>query len=299
MNQTTSSMPLVTVIVPAYNHEKYIETALRSVFAQTYHPFELIVIDDGSKDNTREVVRSLKRDFDFQFIENENNLGLTKSLNRALAFAKGKYISILAGDDCWLPEKTSIQVPFMEQNPDVAACSGNVKKIDKNGDPFNPHTDRKVSSISYRSFEDCMTLRVQFPAIVTLVRKDVLLQIGGYDENFVMEDIPLWLRLTSTGWKIAVLPELLGYYRIHGAPVSLSNNYAKMYDSYMRLFELYRAHPQYKDALRALSSRQVKFGPYQGWKFLFSNIWRGFAFEWEYFRNLMICSRRCVRHIFK
>lgn len=298
MNSETP-LPLVTVIIPVYNHEQYIETALRSVFAQTYKPLEVIVVDDGSKDKSREVIHSLQAEFVFCYIENEKNLGLTKSLNLALKVSKGEYISILAGDDCWVPEKTAIQVPFMEANPKVAACSGNVKKIDGKGNSYHAHTDRKVKSIAYRNFEDCMTLRARFPAIVTLIRKDVLIRVGGYDENFIMEDLPLWLRLTSTGWKIAVLPEQLGYYRIHSTPISLSNSYGKMFDNYVNLFGLYRNTSYYNKAMRALYSRQMKFGPYRGWGFLLTSIRRGFAFEWEYFRNLVVCSKKCARHLFK
>lgn len=290
-------MPLVSVLVPAYNHEEYIESALESAFNQTYPEIEVIVIDDGSRDCTREVIRKLRGKFQFGYIENRENLGLTKSLNVALSKANGKYISILAGDDLWLPEKTAIQVKYMEQHPEVAACSGNVKKIDENGDAYKPYTDQKVDSIEYRSFEDCMLLQARFPAVVTLVRKERLLAVGGYDERFAMEDLPLWLRFTASGWKIAVLPELLGLYRIHST--SLSKNHARMFDSYITLFSDYKYHQCFNESMRAVYTRQIKFGPYRGWRALAVSIWRGFKFEREYFKNLMICLKRCPKYMIK
>jgi alpha-1,3-rhamnosyltransferase len=286
-----TSFPLVSVIIPAYNHEKYITKALESVFKQNYPQIEVIVIDDKSKDDTKLVLRDLLKKYNFKFIRNEKNMGLTKSLNIALVHTKGKYIAILAGDDYWMPDKTKIQVEFMEQNLNVAACSGNVTKVDGDGNPYKVHLDRKVDKISYRSFEDCIQLKARFPAIVVMIRRDTLMQVGGYDERFVMEDLPLWLKLTSRGYKLAVLPELFGAYRIHGS--GLHNDHGKMYESYLRVFEVFKDHPSYDKGMRALYRRQVKFGPYQGWSFLFSSLVRGASFDKEYARNLLICVRSC------
>lgn len=280
------SQPLVTVIIPAYNHEHYIADAMDSVFQQTYQPIEVIVIDDESKDGTRAEIVKLKKKYQFRYIENKKNLGLTKSLNKALGFSNGKYISILAGDDIWMSEKTALQVEFMENNADVAACSGNVSKIDKDGNPYRPYTDRKVSEIEYRTFDECMQLKARFPAIVALVRKKALDDVGGYDERFVMEDMPLWLKLTDAGWKLSVLTFMLGAYRVHGE--GLHNNRKVMFDSYVRLMSQYSSRPVFKQAMKSIYIRQIKFGPYQGIGFMLECIVKGRSFTWLYIKNVAI-----------
>lgn len=291
----TSTNPLVTVIVPVYNHEKYIEIALRSVFAQTYQPLEIIVIDDGSKDQTREVVRELKRGLNFQFIENEKNLGLTKSLNVALNHAKGKYIAILAGDDYWVADKSAKQVTFMEQNGDVAASSGRVINVDEQGQPLKAKQKLGSNQVGWRRFEDFLLLNSRFPAVVTLVRRDVLTQVGGYDERFFMEDLPLWLKLSSKGWKLAVLPDVLGYYRLH-----TNNSHKKrgpMFENHLRLLNEYRQHTLYLKAVRAAYSRQIRYGISIGWRNLVLSIIRGFALKQSYFKDLLMGFRFSFRYL--
>ena len=106
---------LVTVVVPSYNSEKYIEDSLRSVLKQTYDNFEIIVIDDCSTDNTVEIIKSLK-DNRIKLIVNTSNIGAALSRNKAIKNASGKYIAFLDSDDIWLPEKLEKQLKFMKEN---------------------------------------------------------------------------------------------------------------------------------------------------------------------------------------
>jgi alpha-1,3-rhamnosyltransferase len=288
-------LPLVSVIIPAYNHEKYIAKALESVLEQNYEPIEVIVIDDGSKDDTRSVLRGLLKSYDFIFIENEKNLGLTKSLNIALGHTHGKYIAILAGDDYWIPEKTGVQVDFMETNLEVAACSGQVNTIDSEGEIRKELLISNEDKVEYRKFEDCIVLNARFPAIVVLLRKDILMQAGGYDESFIMEDLPLWLKLTSQGWKLAVLPQLLGYYRIHDA--NMHKRRSSMLENQLKLLEKYKNCYLYNQAVRAAYSRQIRLGPTQGWVNLILWLVRGFALNRVFLKDLMMCVRSCFRSL--
>lgn len=275
--------PLVSVIIPAYNHEAYISIAVETACKQTYSPIEVIVIDDGSTDGTRDVLRGLKEEYDFHYIENENNLGLTKSLNVALKHVQGKYFSILAGDDYWMLDKIATQVLFMEHNSDVAACSGKVSNVDGNGNLYNKKLNQISTETIYHSFTDFIEFDFVFPAMVVMVRKDLITQIGGYDERYIMEDLPLWLKLSSLGWKLAVLPNELGFYRLHGN--NMHSNNGPMFENHLRLFGEYSHCPGYRKGIRALYARQIKFGPTLGWRFWVVCIIRGFAFKWSYFKN--------------
>ena len=109
-------MPVVSVIIPTYNHAMYIERTLESVFQQTYKNYEIIVIDDGSTDNTQEVIKSYENKITYICKENE---GTAKSRNLGLKIAKGKYVAFLDSDDLWMPQKLELQVTLLDKNIDI------------------------------------------------------------------------------------------------------------------------------------------------------------------------------------
>ena len=113
-----SSFPLVTIIIPSYNHSKWIGDSIESVLHQTYKNIELIIVDDGSSDNSKEVINRYISDSRVKTIYKQKNKGAGHSVNLALDIAVGKYISILPSDDWYLPEKTKLQVEHFEQLPD-------------------------------------------------------------------------------------------------------------------------------------------------------------------------------------
>ena len=108
---------LVTVLIPSYNHQKYIKDAILSVINQTYKNIELIVIDDGSSDDSPQIIRSLGKKYNFKYIIRENR-GICATLNEALNMAKGVYFCGLGSDDMFFPEKIEKQVNFMLNNPE-------------------------------------------------------------------------------------------------------------------------------------------------------------------------------------
>ena len=130
--------PLVTVVIPAYNHERYVVDAIRSIINQDYGNVELIIINDGSRDGTHEKIAGLvgvctKRFARFEYI-NRANIGLSATLNQALSMARGTYFSALASDDIAYPNKIRLLVNVLETNgPAFAAAFGNARFIDING----------------------------------------------------------------------------------------------------------------------------------------------------------------------
>ena len=116
--------PLVSIVVPSYNHASFIEKCINSILTQDYDNYELIVIDDGSTDNSDEILSRLHKKYGF-YLEFNKNQGLAKTLNRGFKeIAKGKYLASCASDDYWLPNKLTLQVEFLETNPDYAMVFG-------------------------------------------------------------------------------------------------------------------------------------------------------------------------------
>ncbi len=237
--------PLVTVIIPSYNHATYIGAAIDSVIHQTYQNIQLIVIDDGSGDGSVELIARLAAQHGFHF-EAQANIGLSRTLNKALGLAQGQYICTFGSDDIMLLDKIEKQVRFMEQHPHIAACGGNQLVIDSDGivvakrQAFRRYTEL--------DFDDLFVDRKPvIPASSAMIRKSVIDAEGGYDPDIKLEDLYLWLKLTSKGYKIACLNDVLIYYRKHAS--NSYKNIAYMLDSMLKIYALYQKHPKYEMVL--------------------------------------------------
>jgi len=189
------SQPIVSVVMATYNRATVISKTVENIFEQTYRPLEVIIINDGSSDNTLEVLTDLQKKYDFKLIHNEQNLRLQKSLNRGLKNATGKYIARIDDHDLWIdPEKTTKQVAFLEENRNFGLIGSafyinDVKFV-------NPLTDQQI------------LMRCPFCHQPILIRKSVLEQVGFYDENLIYsEDWDMWLKIASVS-KIANLSDI-------------------------------------------------------------------------------------------
>ncbi|SFH28276.1 glycosyltransferase family 2 protein [Pedobacter insulae] len=207
-----NALPLVSVIVPCYNHEQYVEECILSILNQRYQKIELIVIDDGSTDNSAEVIRRLQTTYDFIF-EVQTNIGLSATLNKAIMkYANGAYIAFVASDDYWHPDKISEQIMFMQKNPDCAlVCS---KAFFVNGSStvtgeFNPQAFKGSYSFKEIAYGKCL-----IPALTVLIQKDILNVIGLFDEDLLIEDLDMWLRIAAK-YRVGFIDKKLAYYRTH------------------------------------------------------------------------------------
>ena len=124
------NQPLVSAIVPCYNHEKFVVQAIDSILKQTYKNIELLVIDDGSKDSSPKLLQQLSEQHQFYF-EQQKNSGIHATLNKMISMSRGKYIAILASDDVWCLDRIEKQVAYMEQHLEVGACFGNALSINE------------------------------------------------------------------------------------------------------------------------------------------------------------------------
>ena len=237
--------PLVSVVVSSYNHEKYIATCLQSILEQTYPNLELIVIDDGSGDDTPNIVADLAGKHSFQFIAKDNE-GLSKTLNQGLSICKGEYFVPFGSDDVMLPGRIEKQVELMQSHPDAAASGGNVINIDQDGNEL-----KKQNRYPYRelTFENILLGDVRGISAPTAMIKSAVLRdgVGGYNPDIPLEDVHLWLKLTDKRYKIVVFDDVFACYRRHGE--NTSSNLQYMLDSMRKTLSEYSDHPLYSVAM--------------------------------------------------
>jgi len=235
--------PLVTVIIASYNHAPYIEACIHSVLRQTYPNVELLVVDDGSKDDSVERIRRLQVEYGFDF-QVQINQGLTYTLNTAIARAKGSLIVPFGSDDIMLPERLEKQVAYMDAKPEVGICAGNIELIDANGELFPEKRQRRDVPFRRLNFEDVFMERKPYPPAPTLMfRKEALIKVGGFDPEIRLEDLLIELKITHAGYYIDCLGEVLARYRKHAS--NSYKNHRFMIDSILRTYALFQQHPQY------------------------------------------------------
>jgi len=182
--------PLVSVIIPTYNRGWILKEAVDSVIAQDFKDFELIVVDDGSTDNTQDILNSYKEDI---IVLKQNNKGVSSARNRGIASASGQYVSFLDSDDLWLPQKLSIQIDFFNANPDALICQTEEKWI-RNGIFVNPKKRHK--KLSGDIFEQSLYLCLVSPSAV-MIKQNLFEEVGMFDESLpACEDYDMWLRVS-------------------------------------------------------------------------------------------------------
>jgi glycosyltransferase involved in cell wall biosynthesis len=204
--------PLVTAVLVCWNHERFVGAAIRSVLEQTYARIQLIVVDNGSVDGSRREIEALRARHGFTVICNDTNLGLVAALNSGLALAQGEFFAVLATDDMWLPEKTSLQVNYFVEHSDVHLLAGQIESIDSEG---NFSRVRTVKRWGEPTFQSLMTESNWVSGPTIMCRTATLRELGGYDTSCRIEDYPLVLKLTYRGLRVVVLPDVLTLYRSH------------------------------------------------------------------------------------
>jgi glycosyltransferase involved in cell wall biosynthesis len=202
LNSRLTKFPLVTVFIGSYNHSRFIEECLDSVRRQVYPNLQVIIFDDCSTDNSVSVIDTWlkKHRLDWQFIPHNKNVGICASLNEVLRLARGEYISMVAADDVWLPDKTARQVEIMEQLPkDVGVVYSDAFQIDENGEMLaqmfiEAHREFIVPPEGF--LFDVLWEGNFIPAMTTLIRRECFSKVGNYDERLCFEDWDMWMRIS-------------------------------------------------------------------------------------------------------
>ena len=184
-------MSKVSVIIPTYNRAHVLREAIDSVLTQRYSDLELLVVDDGSTDHTKEMMSSYTSKLTYIYQEHK---GVSAARNRGIKHAKGDYLSFLDSDDLWLPDKLSLQMKFMRYHPEIHICYTEEIWI-RRGVRVNPM--KKHRKYSGMIFEHCLPLCIVSPSSV-LIARSLLEKVGVFDEEFeVCEDYDLWLRISA------------------------------------------------------------------------------------------------------
>lgn len=240
--ENKNNLPLVSVCIPAYNHEKYIAETIESVINQDYMNLELIIINDGSKDKTDEVIKKYEQKCQKRFVRfeyrNRENKGLSATLNEMVQWSKGKYFTACASDDMFLSTKVSLLVNSLEKlSEDYAVAFGNAIFIDDNSNEI--YIDVNTGGLSRqeegtkffldfqvlqrncdlkigKNFGSYETLLIgnYLPAMSFLIKLDKIKEVGAWTSGNTIEDWEMWLKL-SKNYKFAYIDEPVALYRWH------------------------------------------------------------------------------------
>ncbi|MCT4664510.1 MAG: glycosyltransferase family 2 protein [Flavobacteriales bacterium] len=234
--------PLVSILASSYNHKPFLEDFITSVYSQDYPNIELIMLDDGSTDDSPKKLIELSQKHGF-FAECRENGGFPNALNYLRTKAHGKYIVIIAPDDILTPKRISKQVHFLEQNPDYAITCGYMKEIDEKGN------EGKLVEQHFESgkvFEKLLRSQLYILAPTVMIRKTALDHVGAYDESLRVEDFDMWLRMAQH-YPLGYQKELFAYYRIHSG--NAHGNYHNSFSQKEQVLNKYKDLPIYSEII--------------------------------------------------
>jgi glycosyltransferase involved in cell wall biosynthesis len=237
------SSPRVSVVIPTYNRGEMLVEAIESVLAQTFDGFEVIVVDDGSKDQTSKLLEPYLDRITYRL---QQNGGVAAARNHGTRLSRGEYICFLDSDDKWVPEKLAIQVAIADAHPEYGLIATEIAGFDETG----PVTGRSKSSM-YKIRNGYVLEQLLFSNWIqtstVLIHRKRLEQIGGFDEDIGQfgEDWLLWMRIASE-YPIYFVPEALVQYRIHNENLT-SFRPESQYQSLMTILDRLSAWPQFRD----------------------------------------------------
>lgn len=220
--------PRVSVLMPVYNGERYLREAIESILNQTFTDFEFIIVDDGSTDNTWQILQDYAANEPrIVLVRNETNLGVARSRNRVWGLARGEYIAVMDADDVSLPERLAAQVAFLDEHLEVGVVGSSVQLIDSDGSPGNVWRYPTMHGLILWAL--CFYSPLAHPTVV--FRRAVVERVGGYDDTLIANiDRHLWQRL-SLVTRFANLPDVYLLYRWHPSNLSHVHSDIQVYNS--------------------------------------------------------------------
>lgn len=248
---------LISVIMPCYNGGRYLKRAVSSVLEQRYKDAELIVVNDGSSDNSLEILEEIN-DPRLKVISQKNR-GVCAARNQGLALASGEYIAFLDTDDTWHPDCLNRLYWALQEQPEAALAYCGWQNVGlpsrgRHGEPFVP-PDYEVPCKAEILLEGC-----RWPIHAALTRKELILAAGGFDERFpIAEDYLLWLHIATFN-KIVRVPGVLAFYHFHGGPQATESTVRAACSHWSVKRAFLREHPEVEIQLGKQRIRELTDG---------------------------------------
>ncbi|MFX0134040.1 MAG: glycosyltransferase family 2 protein [Candidatus Hodarchaeota archaeon] len=254
---------MVSVIIPTYNHAKYVCRAIDSVLEQTYTNFEIIIVDDGSTDNTRDVLEPYMNKIKYIYQENK---GLAASRNTGIRASKGQYLQFLDADDIILPKGLDIQVKILETHPDVDVVAGRYRTVDTAG-RFLSNQRRFPNKII--TFKDLVVTN-RFAVNALLLRRKCFTSAGFFDEHLKScEDWDMWLRIAAQNHRFLCHNHVL--VQCYRYPSTMVQNVSRMCDMRLAVLNKVFAYPDLDEEIKALKKMAYSIAFFQCSQGFYSN----------------------------
>jgi glycosyltransferase involved in cell wall biosynthesis len=267
-------MPKISIILPCYNGARWISQAIESVLAQTYEDFELVVVDDGSRDNSREIVSTYLHDERIRYIYQENK-GFSGALNRGIRESRGEFIGFIGQDDLYMPNKLQVQVQYFDEHKDADLVHSGYCSIDSNGriigvympnklqvQYFDRYKDAKLSKFSSRQKMIRYLFINNFIGFETvLVRRNCFDEVGLFDERMTgFSDHDMWLRIAGK-FNIGYIDLILVKKREHKMQLSKMAFEECLQDEFLIASKAIKEYPFLKkDIRKKLSNLYYRWG---------------------------------------
>jgi glycosyltransferase involved in cell wall biosynthesis len=250
--------PKVSVTMPVLNGERYIAEAIESIAAQSYRNVELVVVDDGSTDGTRDVVERFRGRLDIRYVHHARPLGIAPSMNDGVRNSSGDLIAFLDHDDAWMPDFLETQVSYLEQHPDVGMVHSDFRTTDVNGsvieDSVALRRNRKRPSghVFPQLFMDSFIVGNS-----VLIRRECFERLGMFDESLRWGDYHMWMRI-ARHYKVDYVPKVLTSYRQHPTQSTRSVAVARPDEDPVALQAIRKILDAYPEVRRELGEQTVQ-----------------------------------------
>ena len=266
--------PLISVLLPFYNSERYLDSAIFSILNQTCTVFELILLDDGSSDRSLAIATQIAQLDSRVKVHHHPNMGLCRTLQKGVDLAQGKYIARMDADDIAHPERFEHQLAYLEQHPNCVLLGTAITVIDPDNDKLHLPSVSPDHNTILSELLSWKGARICHPTV--MMRTDIVRAVGGYTQEYHYEDIDLFLKLAQYG-TLANLPERLLNYRWHLSSISHTRNYEKIAEIERKISRMYQGGAiQQKISCTVESSYFTAYESYCRWLILArrSGFWR-------------------------